>query len=179
MSPIARKALILPLSAVMAAGAFLFFIGCAAGPSLKAAGPQEAKIIVEKDGTVLVRGKPVATEDLGELLKDSETKPGDMVFIRLMGDPDSGAMLRAQREISAQFFQVKHMKFAFISPVYATVTTTDKQSGKTDVQLSDVELKVLKGAEIEEEARRMAEDYDAYKQGTYVSPAARNSKASR
>lgn len=178
MSPTAQKTLRCPLKAFFAAGAALFLCGCAAGPSLKAVSPKEAKIVVEKDGTVLVRGEPVATDRLGELLQDSETRPGDMVFIRLKGDPDSGIMRQAQREIAAQFFQVKHMKFTFVSPVYATVSTTDRQSGKTDVQVSGVEVKVLRGQEIEEEARKMANDAEAYRQGTYVSPAARKPEPS-
>ncbi len=160
--------------------ALLWGAGCASTPrAISANHPSEAKVIVEADGSLWVDGQLTKIEDFGDLIRDEDIKPSEMIFVLFKTDPESARNRRIQQALTAQFIKARHAKFFFISTLRATVITTDKRTGKSQTQIDEQEVRVLKGKEIEEEVKRIAAEEQAIKDGTYVSPAieaAKNAK---
>lgn len=146
--------------------------GCAAGPSLRALNPAEAKIDVYPSGEVRVFGEPIALGDLGDIVKASSTEPADTVLIRLHGDPDSPALTELRRYVTDQMIRGGHYKYRFFSTPQASVTTIDPRTGKAETYVSEKPVSILSGKTMEAEIDRMAAERKAYAEGTYVSDAA-------
>lgn len=147
-------------------------LGCAAGPSLRALNPAEAKIDVYPSGEVRVFGESVALGDLGGIVKASATEPADTVLIRLHGDPDSPELTELRRYITDQMIRGGHYKYRFFSTPQASVTTIDPRTGKAETYVSDKPISILSGHALAAEADRMAAERKAYAEGSYVSDAA-------
>lgn len=147
---------------------------CAActGPSLRALSPDEAKIDVYPSGEIRVCGEKTPLKDLARVVRRSNTRPEDPIFIRLHGNADSPELLRLRKQISRQMVQAEHYKFNFFSTPHATVTTTDPRTGRSQTFISEQALPILKGDDAVRDVERLQAERAAYAEGTYVSTAA-------
>lgn len=149
------------------------FIGCAAGPSLRSADTDDAKIIVTEQGQILVHGEPVKLHDLHEIIADSSTESNELIVVQLPKSSKDEGMQRLMRAISREMTFARHYKYSFSTPPQAYAETYDKQTGTTTVLVAGQEVKRLETiAEKEAEVMRMEEENAAYVNGTYVSEAA-------
>ncbi len=145
--------------------------GCAAGPSLRALNPDEAKIDVYPTGEIRVFGEPIALDELSTIVENSATEPGDTVLIRLHDDPDSPEMLQLRRIVNDQMSRANHYKYRFFSTPRASVTTYDRHTRKAETFVSEQPVEELSGAALEAYVQQMEREKQAYNDGTYVSDA--------
>ncbi len=150
----------------------LLFAGCAAGPSLRALNPNEAKIDVYPTGEIRVFGEPIALDELSTIVANSSTEPSDTVLIRLHDDPDSPAMQQMRSIVTDQMIRANHYKYRFFSTPRASVTTYDRHTKKAETFVSEQPVEALSGAELEAEVKKIEAEREAYQDGTYVSEAA-------
>ncbi len=149
----------------------LLMAGCAAGPSLRALNPNEAKIDVYPTGVVKILGEPVALAEISTVVRESATEPSDTILIRLHDDPDSPAMQEMRKIVTDLMIRANHYKYRFFSTPRASVTTYDRQTKKAETFVSDQPVEVLSGAEIQSEIQKIQAERAAYENGTYVSDA--------
>ncbi len=146
-------------------------VGCAAGPSLRALNPAEAKIDVYPTGEVRVFGEPVPIAELKDIVRSSDTEPSDTVLIRLHGDPESPEFTELRRYLTDQMIRGGHYKFRFFSTPQASVATIDPSTGKTETYVSGLPVTILSGEAMHAEINRMEAEQKAYEDGSYVSDA--------
>lgn len=146
--------------------------GCASTPSLRATNEREAKIDVFPTGEIHVFNEPIAPKDLNKIVRNSKTDPKDVVLIRLHGEVDSPAMLSMRKLVSKQMNLSGHSRYQFVSMPHASVTTYDKQTGRSETYTDPNPVKHLSGADIRKEVETMEAEAKAYEEGTYVSDAA-------
>ncbi len=164
--------LLMPCRRWVALGAVAVLAGCAAGPSLRALNPDEAKIDVYPTGEIRVLGEPIELDELCTIVKNSATEPSDTVLIRLHDDPDSPAMQQMRRIVTDQMIRANHYKYRFFSTPRASVTTYDRQTKKAETYVSEQPVEELSGAAMDAAITRMEAEKQAYQDGTYVSDAA-------
>lgn len=153
--------------------------GCASTPSLRAANEREAKIDVFPTGEIHVFNEPIAPKDLNKIVRQSETNPTDVVLIRLHGEVDSPQMLSMRKLVSKQMNLSGHSRYQFVSMPHASVTTYDKQTGRSETYTDPNPAKHLSGADIRKEVETMEAEAKAYEEGTYVSDAAEREPTER
>lgn len=159
------------------AGAILS--GCASTPSLRASNGREAKIDVYPNGEIHVFNEPVAPKNLNTIVRQSETNAKDVILIRLHGDVDSPEMLAMRKLVSKQMNLSGHTRYQFVSMPHASVTTYDKQTGRSETYTDPNPVKLLTGEDIRKEVEAMEAEAKAYEEGTYVSEAAERDPTER
>lgn len=147
--------------------------GCAASrPSLRAIDTEDAKVIMQTDGRLLVHDELIALDELHTVIEDSSTEPNELIVVQLPHTKDYNERRQWMRAISREMTIAHHYKYSFTTPLMAFVETYDKQTGTTQVFVSGQEVQRLESVEEKEaEVRRLEADDAAYEEGTYVSSA--------